>query len=110
MMSSGSDIGVQGEGQWPSVCKNNDSVYEFGDRVADSLETGVKDGILYGPLRREELPWEPKISPMTVRLKPNGNARIIIDLSHPHGPKLGGGKLVHQMPGRKHMVKYVLGL
>ena len=86
MLQYGADIGVQGEGRWPSVGKNNDSVYEYGDRVAVSLQTGVKDGILYGSLRREELPWEPKVSPMTVRLKPNGNARIIIDLSHPQSP------------------------
>ena len=47
---------------------------------------------MYGPLKREELPWEPKVSPMTVRLKPNGNARIIMDLSAPHGPRLGDGE------------------
>ena len=92
MLEHGADLGIKGEGRWPSVGKNNASVYAYGQRVADSLQTGVKDGILYGPLRREELPWEPKISPMTVRLKPNGSARIIIDLSHPHGPKLGGGE------------------
>ena len=45
MLQYGADIGVQGEGRWPSVGKNNDSVYEYGDRVADSLQTGVKDGI-----------------------------------------------------------------
>ena len=52
----------------------------------------MKDGILYGPLKKEELPWEPKVSPMTVRLKANQNARINMDLSPPHGPKLGGGE------------------
>jgi hypothetical protein len=97
MLEHGADLGIKGEGRWPSVGKNNTSVYTFGQRVADSLQTGVKDGILYGPLRREELPWEPKVSPMTVRLKPNGSARIIIDLSHPHGPKLGEGRLALQM-------------
>ena len=91
MLEHGANLGIEGEGRWPSEEKNNKSVYEYGQRVADALQTGVKDGILYGPLKREELPWEPKVSPMTVRLKPNGNARIILDLSAPHGPKLGEG-------------------
>ena len=46
MLEHGANIGVEGEGRWPSVGKNNGSVYTFGDRVADSLQTGVKDGIL----------------------------------------------------------------
>jgi hypothetical protein len=64
MLEYGADIGVQGEGLWPSVGKNNDSMYEYGDHVADSLQPGVKDGILYESLRKEELPWEPKVSPI----------------------------------------------
>ena len=75
MLEHGANIGVEGEGRWPSQEANNASVYQYGGRVADALQTGVKDGILYGPLKREELPWDPKISPMTVRLKPNGSAR-----------------------------------
>ena len=38
------------------------------------------------------MPWEIcKCSPMTVRLKPNGRASIIMDLSYPHGETLGKG-------------------
>ena len=76
-------------------------MYEFGARVADALQTGVKEGIMYGPLKREELPWVPKVSPMTVRLKPNGNARIIMYLSAPHGPKLGQGEACSPNEGMK---------
>ena len=39
MLEHGANIGVEGEGRWPSVGKNNESVYSFGDRVADSLQT-----------------------------------------------------------------------
>ena len=46
MLEHGANIGVEGEGRWPSVGKNNESVYSYGDRVADSLQTGVRDGIL----------------------------------------------------------------
>ena len=101
MLEHGADLGVCGEGRLPSVEKNNPSVYKYGARVADAIQTGVKDGILYGPLRKEEIPWECKVSPMTVRLKPNGNARIIMDLSAPHGPKLGGGEPCSPNEGMK---------
>ena len=56
MLEHGADLGVSGEGRLPSVEKNNPSVYEYGARVADAIQTGVKDGILYGPLRKEEIP------------------------------------------------------
>ena len=46
MLEYGANLGVEGEGRWPSVGKNNSSVYDFGDRVADSLQTEVTDWIL----------------------------------------------------------------
>ena len=67
-------------------------------RVADSPQTAVKDGIMYGPLRVDQIPWEDyKVSPMSVRLKPNGAARIIMNLSFPHDPVLGGGEACSPM-------------
>ena len=70
-------------------------------RVADAIQTGVKDGTLYGPMKLEELPWKPKISPMTVRLKLNGNVCIILDLSAPHRPMLGEGEACSRNAGMK---------
>ena len=49
MLEHGANLGVMGDGRWPPADKNNDNVYTHGDRVADALQTGVKDGILYGP-------------------------------------------------------------
>ena len=73
---------------------NNESVYDYGSRVADSLQTALRDGIMYGPLLKKDMPWEQfKCSPMTVRLKPNGRARIIMDLSYPHNVTLGKGRV-----------------
>ena len=90
MLEYGADLGIEGEGRWPSEGPNNESVYAYGSRVADSLQTALRDGIMYGPLWREEMPWEVfKCSPMAVRLKQNGRARIIMDLSYPHGETLG---------------------
>ena len=93
MLREGANIGVEGEGRWPSWGRNNPTVYQFGEWVADSLQTAVKYGIMYGPLKREDLPWKDfKVSPMTVRLKPNSRARITMDLSYPHKIMLGRGE------------------
>ena len=37
MLENGANLGNEGEGRWPSEGPNNDSVYEFGARVADSI-------------------------------------------------------------------------
>ena len=92
MLEYGADLGIEGEWRWSLEGPNNESVYDYGSRVADSLQTALQDGIMYGPLRREEMPWEQfKCSPMTVRLKPNGRARTIMDNSYPHNetPNMG---------------------
>ena len=93
MLKEGASIGVSGEGRWASTGPNSSTVYDYGCRVADSLQTAVKDGIMYGPLLKSQIPWTSyKVSPMTVRLKPNGAARIIMNLSFPHDPILGSGE------------------
>ena len=85
-LRDGADLGITGEGRWPSVGVNNPSVAQYGERVADSLQSGILQGYIYGPIKEEDLPWfEVKVAPMTVRLKPNGTARIIIDLGWPRG-------------------------
>ena len=40
-----------------STGPNSSTVYNFGSRVADSLQTAVKDGIMYGPLLKSQIPW-----------------------------------------------------
>ena len=92
-LEEGANLGVEGEGRWASRGPNNPSTLEFGARLADSLQSAIKDGFMWGPLTEEEMPWESfKVSPMTVRLKPNGAARIIVNLSWPHEGKLGDGR------------------
>ena len=54
-------------------------------RVADALQGWIKDGLCYGPLEEHELPWDDvTVIPITVKLKPNGKARICIDMSAPY--------------------------
>ena len=79
----------------PSNGPNNESALEFGQRLADSLQSAIKADIMWGPLTEEEMPWpQYKVSPMTVRFRPNGAARIIMNLSWPHEGKLGDGKTI----------------
>ena len=75
--------------------------------MADSLEMEAKDGIMYGPLKREEHQWKDfKVSPMTVRLKPNGQARIIMDLSYPHKIMLGRGDVSSPNEGMANFLEF----
>ena len=84
-LDHGANIGCNGRARLPTIGTNAISAYTFGDRVCDTLAKMIKDGIMVGPLDEEEIPWEGiTISPIMVRLKPNGTARLIINLSHPN--------------------------
>ena len=48
MLKDRANIGVSGEGRWATEGPNSSSVYDYGVRVADSLQTAVNDGIMYG--------------------------------------------------------------
>ena len=81
----GADIGCKGDGRLPTSQKNSTSATKYGVRVADSLQTWIREGLCFGPLTVDEMPWkEFTTSPITVKLKPNGKARICINLSAPH--------------------------
>ena len=104
-LEHGASLGVEGEGRLPSMGDNNATCYQFGSRVADSLQAGINDGYLCGPLTRAEVdtiwPEGVKVSPMMVRLKPNGSARIIMDMSWPRKIYLGDGAACSPNEGMK---------
>ena len=109
-LEHGASLGVEGEGRMPSMGQNNATCYQFGSRVADSLQAGINDGHLCGPLTREEVdniwPEGVKVSPMMVRLKPNGSARIIMDMSWPRKIYLGEGKACSPNEGMKNYKEF----
>ena len=81
----GADIGCKGTGRLPTLQKNSRSTLAYGDRVADSLQGWIVDGLCFGPLREDELPWiDYSCNPITVKLKPNGKARVCINMSAPY--------------------------
>ena len=84
-LRKGAVLGARGEGRWPGTGENSPSAYEHGERMADSLQSYIKEGYLYGPFRREEMPFQIfEVSPLTIRPKPDGSVRIIVDMSYPH--------------------------
>ena len=94
-LENGADLGIKGEGRWPSYGPNNPSAYEFGARLADSMQSANKSRPHVGAFyRSRDAMGGVKVSPMTVCLKPDGAARIIMNLSWPHDGKLGDGTVV----------------
>ena len=85
IMIKGADLGITGEGRWPSIGENSPSTEEFGERLVDALQASIILGHMCGPLTEEEVKslGDIKIAPMDVRPKPNGGVRIIIDMSFP---------------------------
>ena len=82
----GAELGCSGTGRMPSRMRNSPTVAGNGSKVADTLHGWVASGIVSGPFRESEMPFEEfKVSPMSVRPKPGGKIRLIIDLSAPHG-------------------------
>ena len=88
-LTNGADLGCRGPGRLQTIQGNSPTAYEYGVRLADSLQGWLDDDLACGPLTKEEveetLDWsQVSINPMSVRLKPNGKARIIVDMSAPH--------------------------
>ena len=69
----------------PTWGRNSPSVAANGRKFADTLQDWVASGIVNGPFKLEEMPFNNfSVSPMGVTPKPKGKIRIIMDLSHPH--------------------------
>ena len=88
-LRKGADLGCVGSARLGTSMRNSPSAYEYGERLLDALEDWLKDDLAAGPFTKAELSKvfegeEVKVNPMAVRLKPNGKARIIIDMSSPH--------------------------
>ena len=85
ILVNGADTGVRGRGRDPTAGQNQPSAYEHGHLLSDALGAWVSKGLMAGPYRFDELPWETvKISPMGIQVKPTGAGRLIVDMSFPH--------------------------
>ena len=78
----GARIGVSEEYRVASKSTNAPSALEHGREVTDALLDWIEDGYVIGPFDKESIPFpKAKISGLMCRMKPNGKARIIINLS-----------------------------
>ena len=78
----GARLGVAHSYRVESHSTNAPSAYDFGDRVSDSLCKMMQDGYIMGPFDEVDIPFEAnRFSGLMVKLKPDGSARLILNLS-----------------------------
>ena len=81
-LREGARIGVKDKFRVGSISTNAPSAINHGEEVTDALLDWIDEGYVIGPFNKDEVPFETvKVSGMMCRLKPNGKARIIINLS-----------------------------
>jgi len=90
-LRDGADIGCNGHFREPSTSTNADSAYQYSPEVTDAIAAWVQKGFAYGPVHRADVPRSAKINGIMVRPKPNGSARIILNLSAPKGKSVNDG-------------------
>ena len=79
----GADLGCVGPARQPTRSKNSATAYEFGPQVTDAVADWCSKGFCYGPIPESMVPQEAKVSGIMCREKPNGSARVILNLSSP---------------------------
>ena len=78
----GCDLGTRGEFLCPSTSTNAPSAFQYGDRVTDQIVDGIKSRIMIGPMTKGQIPFDSvKVNGIMVKLKDDGKARIILNMS-----------------------------
>jgi len=90
-LQDGANIGCTGPYRDATVSTNAASAYQYGPEVSDAIAAWVDKGFAYGPVDRDKVPHNAKINGIMVRPKPNGSARIILNLSAPKGSSVNEG-------------------
>jgi hypothetical protein len=90
-IENGADIGCRGEYRNPTTSSNAPSAIQHGAEVTDAVADWINQGIVAGPLDPSLRPTNAKVNGMMCRLKPNGTARIILNMSAPKGKCVNEG-------------------
>jgi len=80
------------------MSNNSPSAFQFGEQITDAIADWITEGFAAGPFTREEVPLGAKISGIMCREKPNGSARIILNLSAPVGNSVNDGICSDEFP------------
>ena len=83
-LETGFAIGAKGAARLPAQAENWKSTYDNGEAMCDALQKWITDKLVIGPLTRDQLPKDIRVSPTSVIIKETGAARICMDLSWPH--------------------------
>ena len=97
-LTFGADIGCKGPARLPTVSGNAPSASEFGQHVTDAIADWLLAGFAAGPFEPSNRPTNAKISGIMCRQKPNGSARIILNLSAPKGSSVNDGVTSEDFP------------
>ncbi len=87
----GAEIGCTGVYRQASTSSNAASAFQYGRQVTDAVASWVKKGFVYGPVDEVDIPENAKINGIMVRPKPDGSARVILNLSAPSGRSVNEG-------------------
>lgn len=87
----GADIGCKGHYREQSFSDNAPSAFEFPAEITDSIADWITQGFAAGPFRPENRPPGVKVNGIMCKQKPNGSARIILNLSAPEGCSVNDG-------------------
>ena len=97
-LRGGADIGCRGRYREKSVSKNAPSAYEYPEEVTDAVAGWVHNEFALGPMTAAEVPPGAKINGIMCRPKPNGSARVILNLSAPKGRSVNDGIDLEEFP------------
>jgi hypothetical protein len=87
----GATIGCREQFRKHSVSSNAASAYQFAPHITDAIAGWVTKGIAAGPFDPAHRPADVKINGIMCREKPNGSARIILNMSAPAGLSVNDG-------------------
>ena len=90
-LENGADIGCKGMARLPSYSTNAPSAYDFPQQITDSIAEWITAGFAAGPFDPSDRPDNAKVNGIMCRQKPNGSARIILNLSAPKGACVNDG-------------------
>ena len=90
-LKEGADIGCRGSFRDPTRATNAPSAYTDGRKVTDAICSWIHSGFCYGPVDMNLVPKTAKFSGIMTRPKPNGSARIILNLSAPKNHSVNEG-------------------
>jgi hypothetical protein len=90
-LTEGANIGCTGDCRKGSFSTNAASAMDFPKEITDAVCDWVTKGFAFGPVDREDLPAGAKVNGIMCRVKPNGGARIILNMSAPKGMSVNDG-------------------